>query len=168
MRKYLHKKTLTKKEFSTLLFFIFILGFSFGMLTIAELKIDTGIVSGTSMNNTLTEGTKNLYISEDIKQIKRGDIINFYAYIDGELVNLVKRVIGLPGETVYISIDSVYINGELIEEPYSLYTHSIEDDIEVKIKEDEYFVLGDNRCDSYDSRHYGAIPKHNILGVIIY
>ncbi len=168
MRKYLHKKTLTKKEFLILLFSIFIIGFSFGMLTIVELRIDTGIVSGTSMNNTLTEGTKNLYISPEIKQIKRGDIISFYAYVDGELVNIVKRVIGLPGETVHIIRDSVYINGELIEEPYALYTHPIEDDMEVNIKVDEYFVLGDNRCESSDSRHYGTIPKHNILGVIIY
>lgn len=167
MKKYICKKTQTKKEYLICLIIIFLIGISFGLLTIASMGIDTGVISGSSMNNTLTEGTKVLYVSEDIKQIKRGDIINFYGSLDGKLLNVIKRVIGLPGETIFISGANIYINGELLEESYAIYTHPTEDYMEVKIKENEYFVMGDNRSASIDSRHFGTIPKKNILGVLI-
>ena len=167
MKEYFHKKTHTKIEYLISLICIFIIGVSFGALTVANVGIDTGIVSGSSMNNALTDGTKTLYVSENIKQIKRGDIISFYAYHDKKLVNVIKRVIGLPGETILINEGNIHISGEILEEPYALYTHPSEDYLEIKVKEDEYFVLGDNRCYSSDSRHYGGIPKKNILGVLI-
>ena len=119
------------------------------------------------MDNSITDGTKTLYISEKFKTIKRGDIITFYGYVDGELVNIIKRVIALPGEKITINGANVYINGELLEEPYVTYTYPSEDYLEKIIKENEYFVMGDNRSSSVDSRNVGPIPKKNILGVLI-
>lgn len=167
MIKYIMKKSMSKLEYLIVLSLFFIIGVLFGMQTLLKLNIKTGSIMGPSMENTLYEGTRTLYISKEIKPLKRGDIIYFYAYSDGELINVVKRVIGLPGETILIKEDNVYINEELLEEPYALYTYPVEDYIEIELKQDEYFVLGDNRCHSSDSRYYGAIPKKNILGVLI-
>ena len=137
------------------------------MIALLKLDISTGVVKGSSMEATLFDGSKNLYISKEIKALKRGDIISFYAYGDGELINFVKRVIGFPGETILIKEDKVYINNKLLKDPYALYTCHVDDYIEIELKEAEYFVLGDNRCYSMDSRHFGAIPKENIIGVLI-
>lgn len=166
MIKYLNKKS-SKIEYFIVLIMFFIIGVVLGMLSLSKLNIKTGIVMGTSMEPTLLEGTRNLYISKELKPLKRGDIIYFYAYGDGELINVVKRVIGLPGETILINEDKVYINNERLEEPYALYTYPLDDYIEIELKQGEYFVLGDNRCYSKDSRHFGAIPKENIIGVLI-
>ncbi len=162
---------MSKKEYLSSLVCIFIIGMCLGMLAIANVGIDTGIIRGASMKNTLTDGDKTLFISEDIKPIKRGDIINLYGYLDEELINVAKRVIGLPGETIFIDGVNVYINDKLLDEPYALYIHEdcidLNIKVQVKIKENEYFVMGDNRCASDDSRLFGTIPKENILGVMI-
>ncbi len=167
MIKYIMKKSMSKLEYFIVLILIFIIGILFGMQTFFKLNIHTGSIMGQSMENTLHEGTRTLYISKEIKPPKRGDIIYFYGYSDGELINVVKRVIGLLGETILIKEDKVYINEGLLEEPYALYTYPVDDYIEIELKRDEYFVLGDNRSHSSDSRYYGAIPKKNILGVLI-
>ena len=167
MKKYLYKKVLTQKEYFISLIFISIIGFCLGILTIINIGLDSGIVSGSSMDNSITDGTKTLYISEEFKRIKRGDVITFYGYVDGRLVNIIKRVIALPGEKITINGANVYINGELLEEPYATYTYPSEDYLEEIIKENEYFVMGDNRSSSVDSRNVGPIPKKNILGVLI-
>jgi len=88
-------------------------------------------------------------------------------YYNGEEIEVVKRVIGLPGETILIKGDKVYINGKLLEEPYALYDHIGDDNIEIQIRENEYFVMGDNRYESGDSREYGPIPKENISYILI-
>lgn len=167
MKKYLYKKVLTKKEYFISLIFISIIGFYLGILTIINIGLDSGIVSGSSMDDSIIDGTKTLYISEELKRIKRGDVITFYGYVDGKLVNIIKRVIALPGEKITINGANVYINGELLEEPYATYTYPSEDYLEEIIEENEYFVMGDNRSSSVDSRNVGPIPKKNILGVLI-
>lgn len=110
-----HKKVLTKKEYFISVIFISIIGFCLGILTIINIGLDSGIVSGSSMDNSITDGTKTLYISEEFKTIKRGDVITFYGYVDGKLVNIIKRVIALPWEKITINGANVYINGELLE-----------------------------------------------------
>ena len=167
MKKCFYKKILTQKEYLISEIFISIVGFCLGISTIINIGLDSGIVSGSSMNNSITDGTKILYISDEFKGIKRGDIINFYAYADGKLVNIIKRVIALPGEKITINESNVYINGKLLEEPYAAYAYPSEDNLEVIINENEYFVMGDNRSSSVDSRKVGPIPKKNILGVMI-
>ena len=69
--------------------------------------------------------------------------------------------------SILIKGDKVYINGNLLEEPYALYDHIGDDNIEIQIRENEYFVMGDNRYESGDSREYGPIPKENISYILI-
>ena len=108
-------------------------------------------VNGTSMDNTLKDKDILLLNIIDYKvnnNIKRYDIV----VIDIEEEFLIKRVIGLPGEV---------INDKLIKEDYAKGKTS---DFEVKVKEGEYFVLGDNREVSLDSRAFGSFKREQILG----
>lgn len=98
--------------------------------------------------------------------IERGDIIVFESPIKNENEKLlVKRVIGIPGDTVRIDGGKVYINNELLDEEYVYYPdeQSME---EVRILDNQYFVLGDNRSNSYDARYWEdkTIDKKSIVG----
>lgn len=105
---------------------------------------------------------------------ERGDIIVF-KYPEDERKDFIKRVIGLPGETVEIRNKVVYINGQEIDEPYVQHTKA--DNIPVRdnfgpyvVPEGEYFVMGDNREGSHDSRWWGPVKRSKIVGkaLIIY
>ena len=99
-----------------------------------------------------------------LKDVKRGDVISF-EYDDTKY--LIKRVIGLPGETVMIKDNKLYINNKLYDE-YYLNDDVITEDIEVTkvIPKNMYYVLGDNRGDSKDSREIGFIKKEDIIGKV--
>lgn len=75
----------------------------------------------------------------------------------------IKRVIGLPGETVAVKNGKVLINGKPLDEPY-IQTPALDDSEPVKIPSDNYFMMGDNRNNSRDSRFWGTLPKENIIG----
>ncbi len=102
---------------------------------------------------------------------QRGDIIVFKS-VDGSDKNLVKRVIGLPGERIEIRSGYVFANGEKLDEPYVDESDRIGNMICIprssgcRVGENEYFVLGDNRSDSQDSRYWGAVPEENIAGKV--
>ncbi len=127
-------------------------------------------VSGTSMEYTLSDGDNLIVdkISYRFKKPERFDIIVFpYQY--EENTYYIKRIIGLPGETVQIDEDgNIYIDGEVLEESYG--REVIQDPgqaIEpIKLGEDDYFVLGDNRNASADSREpsVGVIHGKDIIG----
>lgn len=127
------------------------------------------VVDGRSMNATLND-KDNLIVeklSYRFSDPERFDIIVFPPYDTKEYY--IKRIIGLPGETVQIDEEgNIYINGELLEEDYGLETiknpgRAIEP---VTLGEDEYFVLGDNRNNSVDSRdsRVGNIKRDAIIG----
>lgn len=127
------------------------------------------MVDGASMESTLKEGDKAITDGLFYKMfgIDRFDIVivEHKNYED----KLVKRVVGLPGETIEY-IDSVlYVNGEKVEEPFLDEGVKTElrynKNFKVVLGEDEYYVLGDNRGNSTDSRAFGAIKKSNIKGV---
>ena len=93
---------------------------------------------------------------------QRGDIVVFHI-ADREGADLVKRVIGLPGETVELRDGRVFIDGELLPEPY-LTGFDDSDEAPLSVPEGHYYVLGDNRGVSYDSRFMGPIPMEQIIG----
>lgn len=126
-------------------------------------------VSGDSMKNTLHHGDQLIVdkITYRFKDPVRYDIIVFpYQYEENTFY--IKRIIGLPGETVQIVDGEIYINGEVLRETYG--REVIQDPgmaaEPIKLGEDEYFVLGDNRNASSDSREpsVGVIRKKDIVG----
>ena len=127
-------------------------------------------VVGNSMYSTLNNG--DVLILNKLKyrfsEVERGDIISL-EYEDTKY--LIKRVIGVPGDTISISDNTVYVNGEVYIENY------LEEDLEYDdfqlsslgyqtIPADMYFVLGDNREDSLDSREIGLVSKDDIIGKV--
>ncbi|MBE0480520.1 MAG: signal peptidase I [Dehalococcoidia bacterium] len=123
-------------------------------------------IEGTSMENNLLNGEYVLvnkaaywFNSDPV----RGDVIVFKAP-DQPWYDRIKRVIGLPGDTVEVRPDgSVYVNGELLEEPY-LTNPAGGPSGTWTVPENEFFVMGDNRGVSYDSRAGGTIPRDHVIG----
>jgi signal peptidase I len=100
----------------------------------------------------------------------RGDVVVLKDPTDGKYS--VKRIVALAGESIYIKNGCVYVNGEKLQEPYlnqgtMTYTSRKFQEELITCGKDRYYVLGDNRNNSFDSRVYGAIPRENILGVIM-
>ena len=126
------------------------------------------LVDGESMYPTLLNGERMLVekVSLWFSEPKRGDIV--ICYYPGYTVSCVKRVIGLPGETVSIENGIIYINGkELEESAYWKYRGEIDLDMgEVVVPENSAFVVGDNRYNSHDSRagDVGPITGDMIVG----
>ncbi|MDY3746796.1 MAG: signal peptidase I [Lachnospiraceae bacterium] len=126
-------------------------------------------VIGNSMVPTLADGDNLIVdkISYRFRDPERFDIIVFPSP-DEPGKNYIKRIIGLPGETVQIDGDVIYINGQLLEENYGAepmqYSGTAQEG--VILGEDEYFVLGDNRNVSKDSRYdiVGNISRDDIIG----
>ena len=118
-------------------------------LVIANARVPTGSMEDTIPVGARIIGLRHAYM---LNEPQRGDIIIF-KYPDDESVNYVKRVIGLPGETVLIEDGEVYIDGEVIEEPY-LDTVTLGYYGPYTVPEGCYFVMGDNRNDSRDSRFW--------------
>lgn len=127
-------------------------------------------VSGESMMNTMEDGDffvcKRVY---NIEEIERFDIVTVKSKMG---MQVVKRVIGLPGETVFISKEGlIYINGKLLEENYG--KEIIEDAgagaYAMELRQDEFFLLGDNRNNSIDSRfaEVGLVKFEDFLGKAI-
>lgn len=123
-------------------------------------------VSGDSMKDTLHN--KDILILNKIsyhfQDIKRFDIV----VLDNENEYIIKRVIGLPGEKIAYKNNKLYVNDKEVKENYS---HKKTEDFTVTVPKNKYYVLGDNRVNSVDSRILGAFPKNKILGktnLIIY
>lgn len=131
--------------------------------------------------------------------VQRGDVVVFHDPVDDPSVHLVKRVIGVPGDRVRLRNNMVYVNGKPLKEPYAVYRASPPDvyrddfpnlgtmdsrvnpgwwirmrtlvrDGEVTVPQGDYFVLGDNRNESDDSRYWGFVPRSYIVGepVMVY
>ncbi len=95
-----------------------------------------------------------------VEELQRGDVILFKVDEDRQYL---KRLIGLPGETLEIRDNKVYINGKVLDEPY-IKEPVRGDSMMYVMGSDEYFVMGDNRDNSADSRVFGSIPGESILG----
>jgi signal peptidase I len=126
-------------------------------------------VDGSSMVPTLQNGEYVLVnrLAYRNRLPERGDIIVFVSPQTTEL-DLIKRVIGLPGDTVRISGGVVQVNGQVLEESYIAAAPIYNG--EWNVPEDKLFVLGDNRNDSSDSHAWGLLPLDNVIGkaILIY
>ena len=158
------------------------------MFLALHLSVQNYRVEGPSMEPTLQEGqflfvNKLAYLRLDLETLSdrlpfletqreeplfrwdtpsRGEVVVF-KFPDDETRDFVKRVIGVPGDSVRIEEGVVYVNGEKLDEPY-VTRRDRRNMTERDVLPGTYFVLGDNRASSHDSRDWGAVPAENIIG----
>lgn len=122
-------------------------------------------VQGVSMEPTFENGELLLTekISYKVSRVGRGDVVVFAAPVDKK-VDFIKRVVGLPSDHIEIKDKNVYINGLKLDEPY--VSAPTAGDVNLTIGTDEFFVLGDNRGASSDSRSFGPIQRKGIKGKV--
>ncbi|MGL4849361.1 MAG: signal peptidase I [Clostridium sp.] len=164
------RRSLKKKEKKNNIFFDWILpilialaiAFLINKFLIFKVKIPSG-----SMEPTLNVGDRLLVTRVyEPQNLKEGDIVVFYSQELGKV--LIKRLIGLPGDTIKIVEGNVYVNGKEIDQSYVKYPMSTYQ--EFHVPEGEYFFLGDNRANSYDSRFWKDpyIQAKEIMGKAVF
>ena len=129
------------------------------------------IVEGSSMEPDFHNGEYLLIekLGYHLHEPVRGDVIVF-KYPNNTEVNYIKRIVGLPGETVRIFENQVFVNGKKLNESYlspdekTIVSQSPETPYEVALNSEQYFVMGDNRQHSSDSREWGPLAKEFIIG----
>lgn len=159
-------KSILKELAGWIVYILIIVGLAYLIITFVGQRTQ---VRGSSMETTLSDGDQLIVdkISYRFRDPKRYDIVVFpYQY--EENTYYIKRIIGLPGETVQIIDGYVYINGNQLDEHYG---NEVMKDAgmaaePITLGEDEYFVLGDNRNNSQDSRaeNVGLIHREDLLG----
>lgn len=153
--------------------FVEMVVFAVAIFTLFELAMPRSIVDGRSMEPNFVNGQR-LVISRVhywLGDPERGDIIVFNSpkpRSENESA-LVKRLIGLPGDTIEFIDQQLYINGQLVNEPYisePCSKYRCEDEV-WHLGSDEYFMMGDNRNVSNDSRAFGPVPQENVVGEVL-
>ena len=119
------------------------------------------IVFGDSMSGSFESGSVLLSRKYGLGDIERFDVI----VVDTGRYNVIKRVIGMPGETISIQNNTVYINGVAVRGSHGSAPGG--DNVWI-LHEDEFFILGDNRTGSIDSRSYGPVGSDKIRGKVIF
>ncbi len=137
------------------------------LIIIAVILIRTFIITpvrvdGASMDQTLEDG--QILLLYKLANIDYGDIVVLDEEKEGEII--IKRIIGMPKDTVSIKDNTVYVNDEELEEDYAYGETS--DYEEITLGDDEYFILGDNRPISKDSRYFGPVKEDEIIGKVIF
>ncbi|MFA7244903.1 MAG: signal peptidase I [Candidatus Magasanikbacteria bacterium] len=122
------------------------------------------LVNGVSMSPTYNSGDY-LLVDKINQDFAREDIVVFKSKAEQGAFHI-KRIIGLPGEKVEIKDNKVMINGQILNESY--VEGDTVGDVSIQLEQDQYFVLGDNRSESFDSRKFGFVKKSNIQGEIFY
>lgn len=148
------------------------------VLLVRQFLVEPVRVKGTSMLSTLQNGEMLLVTKLDylLSEPQRHDVVICYypdRFVDRwKLIPqyFVKRVIGLPGETIEVHEGTVYINGEPLDEGYldPEHTKRLTSMEPITLGEDEYFVMGDNRDNSNDSRRIGPLTRAMIVGHVRY
>ncbi len=162
----------------------FILAMIIRAFVIQAFKIPSGSMRSTLLEGDLILVNKFIYGAKvpladlslpAIRQPNRGDVIVFI-YPENPKKDFIKRLVGLPGETLEIKNGTVYINDKPLLDPifnqryYYNRGEFGQEGRKIKIPEDNFFVLGDNSASSQDSRYWGFVPRKNILGkaLVIY
>jgi len=162
----------------------FLLAMVIRAFVVQAFKIPTGSMRMTLIEGDLILVNKFIYGARvpftklrlpALAQPKRGDIVVFI-YPEDKKKDFIKRLVGLPGETVEIKGGSIYINSKPVQETVfnKIYYYNRGElggeGQKILIPKDSYFVLGDNSTSSKDSRFWGFVPKENLLGqaLIIY
>jgi len=178
------KKKSVLRDWVESIIIAFLLAMVIRTFVVQAFKIPTG-----SMRMTLQEGdlilvNKFIYGAKiplldfylpALREPKRGEVVVFI-YPEDKNKDFIKRLVGLPGETVEIKGGSIYINDLPVEEPIfkQIYYYNRGDFAaegqKIVVPKDSYFVLGDNSLSSKDSRYWGFVPKKNLLGqaMVIY
>jgi len=141
-------------------------------LFMSHFILQTVQVVGVSMTPTLQDAD-HYFLNRWIyhwRTPQHNDIVVIKDPTDG--VYVVKRIIATPGESVFFKDGRVFVNGKALQEPYlaygtSTFSNTKANSTLILCGKDQYFVLGDNRDNSYDSRIYGPVRRHNILGSVI-
>ena len=127
------------------------------------------IVKGQSMEPNF-EDSNYLIVDElsyRFRDPQRGEVVVF-RYPRNVSQRFIKRIIGLPGEKIEIEASVVMVDGKILDEseyfPSGVQTLG---NIQISLDENEYFVLGDNRISSFDSRQWGTLPRKNIIGRVL-
>lgn len=145
-------------------------------LLIVTFVIQRNSVIGHSMDNTLNDSDQLIVekVTKWFNGIQPGDIITIKTedlpYHDGD-IHIVKRVVGVPGDTIEIRNHAAYRNGQKLDEPY-LRSGTVTDPLnaqysKVTLGTDQYYVLGDNRGNSTDSRVFGPVDKKMVIGEVL-
>ncbi|MBI4119420.1 MAG: signal peptidase I [Parcubacteria group bacterium] len=124
------------------------------------------LISGSSMEPNFSDGHYLLIdeLSYRFRQPHRGEVIVFRSPTD-DSTYFIKRIIGLPGEKVTIKGGEISVNGALLKESYLPGGRTV-GDREISLGANQYFVLGDNRAYSFDSRNWGPLAADRIVGIV--
>jgi signal peptidase I len=136
------------------------------LFVVYGLTFNFSVVRGSSMSPGIHDGDRILvnHLSYMLQSVQRGDIVVLRYPLDPRL-DYIKRVIGLPGDVVRIRGGFVSVNGSVLEEPY-ISQPDPRGALEVKVEPDHFFVMGDNRPHSSDSREFGQVPRENLVGKV--
>ena len=178
------KKSVLREYFESIVIAV-ILALFIRTFVVQAFKIPTGsmennlLIGDHLLVNKFVFGPTPLAIGRKVlpvRPIRRGDIVVF-KYPDEPDRDFIKRVIGLPGETIELKQKKVYVNGTPLDEPYvhfltppsTEYQEVTSSDLRerfgpVTVPPDQYFVMGDNRDNSQDSRYWGFLPRHYVKG----
>ena len=178
------KKSVVREYFESLVIAV-VLALFVRTFVVQAFKIPTGsmeqnlLIGDHLLVNKFVFGPTPLAIGRKVlpvRPIRRGDIVVF-KYPDEPDRDFIKRVIGLPGETIELRNKKVHVNGRPLEEPYvhfltppsTEYQEVTSSDLRerfgpVTVPPDQYFVMGDNRDNSQDSRYWGFLPRHYVKG----
>ncbi len=138
-------------------------------LLVRATVVQTFFIPTPSMVPTLKVDDRLLVdkITLRTRDVRRGDIVVFErpeTFTDTTIKDLIKRVVGLPGETLEGRDGAVWVNGKRLDEPYLVKGVTTSDFAPVKVAVDHYFVMGDNRPESFDSRFWGTVEREKIIG----
>ncbi len=150
--------------------------FSLGLFVVCyTFLFGTAQIVGASSYPTLHDGERYVVdkLSYRFESPRRGDFIIMESPNNSD-IDFVKRIVGLPAETIRIADCSVYIDNQILKEPYlspgtcTGPENSLIEKQDLKIPQNFYFVMGDNRSHSSDSRDFGSIPLQKIVGRVIW